>query len=87
MLRRVLRFEPLEARELLAGNTLAAMQAALDASKGETLAWHNSAMPADINGDSVVSPVDALLVIDHLNARSWCLSPSRDSGHSTTFPG
>jgi hypothetical protein len=28
---------------------------------------HNSALPADVNGDSVVSPFDALLVINHLN--------------------
>jgi hypothetical protein len=26
--------------------------------------WQNSILPEDVNGDSVVSPVDALLVIN-----------------------
>jgi hypothetical protein len=31
-------------------------------------AWHNAANPLDVNGDGQVTPLDALLVINYLNA-------------------
>jgi len=31
------------------------------------LTWHNSSFPNDVNADGMVSPVDALLIINHLN--------------------
>ena len=33
-----------------------------------TLTWHNSADPLDVNDDGEISPIDALLVINFLNA-------------------
>ncbi|MHB8972489.1 MAG: dockerin type I domain-containing protein [Pirellulaceae bacterium] len=50
--RRVLSIESMESRTLLAAD----------------LFIHNLAMPEDVNGDQYVSPVDALAVIQHLNA-------------------
>ncbi len=32
------------------------------------LTWHNSAFPTDVNNDGRLSPIDALLVINYLNA-------------------
>ncbi len=42
------------------------------------LVWHNSALPADVNGDGVVSPRDALMVIHKLNEgnSSGSISPA-----------
>ena len=34
-------------------------------------AWTNDALPADVNADEVVAPLDALLVINELNAREF----------------
>ncbi len=79
-MQRILCFESLEVRELLAGNTLATLQAAVNASQRGTPVWHNTTMPADTNGDSLVSPVDALLVIDYLNGGSQaCGLPAKPS--------
>ena len=33
------------------------------------VSWHNSANPLDVNGDGIVTPLDALIVINHLNAQ------------------
>jgi len=49
--RRPLRSEPLEQRQLLAG---------------DLLAGHNYTIPEDVNGDWKVTPLDALLVLNHL---------------------
>lgn len=49
--RRHLRSETLEKRQLLAGDVLAA---------------HNYSIPEDVNGDWRVTPLDALLVLNHL---------------------
>lgn len=48
--------------------------------------WHNHALPADVNGDGIISPVDALLVINVLNARTaecnWeCLGENTSGGN------
>lgn len=48
--RRVYRYERLERRQLLAGDTV-----------------HNFLAPLDVNDDQVVSPLDALAVVNHLN--------------------
>ncbi|MCA9127078.1 MAG: DUF4114 domain-containing protein [Planctomycetales bacterium] len=31
--------------------------------------WHNSAFPVDVNDDGILSPIDALLIINMINAR------------------
>jgi len=43
--------------------------------------WHNPALPEDVNGDGVVSPVDSLLLIDLLNEfGDYELPPTRPDG-------
>ncbi len=54
MATRTLHLESLEARLPLAGDLLAQ-------------AWHNADLPADVNADGVVSPVDALLVVNEFS--------------------
>lgn len=34
----------------------------------ESPQWHNDSNPVDVNGDNVVSPVDALIIINQINA-------------------
>lgn len=51
--RRPLRTEALEKRQLLAGDLLVA---------------HNYAIPEDVNGDWKITPLDALLVLNHISA-------------------
>lgn len=51
--RRPLRTEALEKRELLAGDLLVA---------------HNYAIPEDVNGDWKITPLDALIVLNHIGA-------------------
>ena len=48
---RLLRFESLETRELLAGINL----------------YHNALEPLDVNADSYVAPIDAVIIINQLN--------------------
>ncbi len=50
---RKLTLECLESRVPLAGDALAS-------------GWHNGALPTDVNADGIVSPVDALLVVNEL---------------------
>jgi len=38
--------------------------------------WHNAVQPSDVNGDTIVSPVDVLLVINQLNALGSAMLPS-----------
>lgn len=56
--RRSLRIESLENRNLLAAD----------------LFLHNQAMPEDVNGDQYVSPMDALAIINQLNATGYSAS-------------
>ena len=43
--------------------------------------WHNYTLPVDVNNDGVVSALDALIVINHLNqSGSHELSPTKPSG-------
>lgn len=63
-------FETLEDRKLLAGDS----------------PWHNGALPTDVNADKVVTPVDALVVINELNrtgARDLALDSA--SGESSNL--
>lgn len=46
------RFEPLEDRALL---------------NGDCAGWHNATMPEDVNTDAVVSPIDALSIVNYIN--------------------
>ena len=48
---RLLRFETLETRQLLAGINL----------------YHNALQPLDVNNDSYVAPIDAMIIINQLN--------------------
>lgn len=57
--RRQLRFESMESRQLLAADMF----------------QHNLDMPDDVNGDQFVSPMDALAVINQLNSLSQNSSP------------
>ena len=41
--------------------------------------WHNTANPHDVNGDNAVSPIDALLVINYLNANGSSSLPGSNS--------
>src|SRR5437762_887334 len=56
---KLLAIEPLEVRALLTGASLASPDLAAG--------WHNPFAPLDVNGDSIVSPIDALVVINDLN--------------------
>ena len=38
--------------------------------------WHNAAQPTDVNGDSFISPIDVLLVINRLNTQGSGTLPS-----------
>jgi hypothetical protein len=42
----------------------------------EALSYHNSVEPTDVNGDRLVSAIDALIVINELNARGNRVLPS-----------
>ena len=53
--RRTLHCEKLEDRALMAGDVMASE-------------YWNAVNPTDVNGDSIVSPLDALLIINQLNA-------------------
>ena len=50
---------------------------------------HNSAFPADVNGDSFITPADALTTIQHFVARSPTLSvrfPGMAHQAENTYP-
>ncbi|TWU45387.1 Calx-beta domain protein [Novipirellula aureliae] len=55
--KRRLQSEALERRELLAGDVLAS-------------SYHNASMPTDVNQDSQITPLDALMVINYLSDKS-----------------
>ena len=44
--------------------------------------WHNRRLPEDVNNDGQVSPVDALLVVNHLNVHGAHLLPENRSSDS-----
>ena len=50
-MKRMLHLEALEPRQLMAGD----------------LQFHNFVVPTDVNGDSAITPIDALVVINKLN--------------------
>ncbi|MCY2976070.1 MAG: heme-binding protein [Planctomycetota bacterium] len=54
--RRMLRIEQLDSRYCMAADSI--------------LVFHNASLPEDVNGDSAVSVLDALIVINQLNRRS-----------------
>jgi uncharacterized secreted protein with C-terminal beta-propeller domain len=43
------------------------VQADFSFAAGAARQWHNSAQPLDTNGDGIVAPIDALLIINQLN--------------------
>lgn len=43
------------------------------------LVWHNSSKPTDVTADSLVSPTDALMVINYLNRKAPTLLPTSRS--------
>jgi hypothetical protein len=43
-------------------------QKLIDAALLSQLPWHNDANPVDVNGDTAVTPLDALLIINEMNA-------------------
>ena len=53
--KRVLRTEQLESRQMLAGDLISP--------------YHNLMTPTDVNNDGYVAPIDALMIINELNAR------------------
>ncbi len=73
--RRVRTLELLESRELLAGDTGAI-----------AAPWHNSLNPRDVNHDSRVSPIDALLVINDLVSHGVHTVPSPSVAGLTAAP-
>jgi uncharacterized protein GlcG (DUF336 family) len=49
--------------------------------------WHNIALPEDVNNDTLVSPLDALAVINRLHSPSTTPNPSpMGEGEVTEFP-
>ncbi|HUG70779.1 MAG TPA: tandem-95 repeat protein [Pirellulaceae bacterium] len=68
--RRRLMAEPLEDRRMLAV---------------DINAFHNYESPTDVNGDEAISPLDALIVINHLNGASGD-AEGEDQRSSTTKP-
>ena len=58
------RFDSLE-------NSIAAMRPRLivDFTEPATTPWHNSEFPEDVDGDGLVAPLDALLIINELNTK------------------
>ena len=64
--RKLNRIESLESRVLLAGDTISA--------------WHNDALPADINGDLRVTPLDVLGIMRILNTDGSHKLPARAAG-------
>lgn len=64
-----LRLEGLEARQLLAADL---------GINVDPLAYHNSIAPNDVNRDSIVSPVDAILIVNHLNNNEDATLPAVD---------
>lgn len=66
--RRLLRFESMESRRLLAADVF----------------QHNFDMAEDVNGDKFVSPIDVLLLINKMNASTTAVNASPSSSASLT---
>ncbi len=47
--------------------------------------WHNGALPTDVNDDGITSPLDALLIINEINARKSRSLTSSAGGVSDIF--
>lgn len=71
-----LRLEGLEARQLLAADL---------GVNTDPLAYHNSINPNDVNRDSIISPVDAILIVNHLNNNEDATLPAVDGLAKTSL--
>lgn len=47
--------------------------------------WHNTALPADVNGDGIVSPLDALIVVNALSRAQTASIPLTDPPGPDSF--